>query len=175
MRTGKYEDFLIISEKNRNGSETHTVHSVFHNYIPVVRFDPNNLIERRIAAIDLVERLSCSHSVAGNICGFHRNTVSKLCQTKIYLGIEAALKDNRGLKSPYKYTKDIKVTIQELLNGHPDWSDQRIADQASSELAINISRSAIARIRTASETSTSEREMPKEELLEMGAALLGRP
>jgi hypothetical protein len=38
--------------------------------------------------------------------------------------------------------------IEKLLSEHPEWKDQDIADQATKDLGINVSRSAVARIRT---------------------------
>lgn len=167
MRTGKYENFLIIKEKGKNGGETHKIHSVFHKYFPVAQFTPNNHIERRIAAVDLVKKCSCSHAVAGEICGYHRNTVSKLCQMKELLGIEALFEDNRGLKAPLKYTETIRSGIQELLNAHPDWKDQMIADEASSQFGMKISRNAVARVRTGGAKQTEEKEPSTEDLIEL--------
>jgi transposase len=167
MKTGKYEGFLILKEKKKNGGEIHKVHSVFHNYFPAVQFNSCDPIERRIAAVDLVEKCACSHSVAGEICGFHRNTVSKLCERKELLGIEALFEDNRGLKSPLKYTESLRADIQALLKEHPDWTDQMLADEASSKLGMTISRSAIARIRSRGVSESKEKEPTTEELIEL--------
>lgn len=167
MITGKYEGFHIIVEKGANGSQIHKVHSVFHNYLPVVQFNPSSLIERRIAVVDLVERNLCTHEVAGQICGFHRNSVSKFCQIKEVLGTEGLLEDRRGLKSPVKYKGNIKDEIQMIIKEHSDWTDQKIADEATSKLGLKVSRSAVARIRTGGMKSPKEKEPTIEELIEL--------
>ena len=101
-----------------------------------------------MAAIDLVELKYCSRKVAGCICGFSRNTVSKLINIKKIYGIEGVIKENRGLKSPYKYVKKVRAQILKLLENNPHWTDQEIADQAAKDLETDVSRSAVARIRT---------------------------
>lgn len=145
MKTGKFKGFHIIKETNKRGIARHTV---FLKYIPVARFNADNANERKLAAIDLAERELCDQKTAGEICGFHRNTVFKLLRTKKLLGIEAIIEDHRGLKSPYKYVGEVRTHIKKLLRKYPDKTDQQIAEQASMDLPIAISRSAVARIRT---------------------------
>ena len=145
LQTGKYCGFHIIKSHDRNSK---TVHIVFLNYVPVVQFNPGKAGERKLAAIDIVEKGLCTQSQAGNICGFHRNTVFKLLRTKKYLGIEAVLKDDRGHKSPFKYIGKVRSYIKKLLRKYPEINDQAIADMAAEGLKMEISRSAVARIRT---------------------------
>lgn len=145
MKTGKFKDFHIIKETDKRAITRHTV---FLKYIPVVRFNVDNANERKLAAIDLVERELCKQKTAGEICGFHRNTVFKLLRTKKLMGIEAVIEDHRGLKSPYKYIGKVRSHIKKLLRKNPDATDRQIADCASKDLKITISRSAVARIRT---------------------------
>jgi len=102
MKTGKYRGFHIIKERDKRGR---IVHIVFMQYIPVARFDSGSVNERKLASIDLVEKGVCTQKVAGNICGFHRNTVFKLIRTKKILSIEAIIENNRGLKAHYIYWK----------------------------------------------------------------------
>jgi transposase len=116
--------------------------------VPVARFDIDNLVERRLAAIELVERNICNQKTAAKICDFHRNTVFKLLRTKRILGLQAAIEDHRGLKQPLKYIGELRSHIKKLLRQHPDWPDQQIADQAAKYLELEVSRSAVARIRT---------------------------
>ena len=66
----------------------------------MARFEQDNINERKLAAIELVERGHCNQTVAGKICEFHRNTVFKILRTKRILGIEAVFEDNRGPKLP---------------------------------------------------------------------------
>jgi len=165
MKTGKYRGFHIIKERDKRGR---TVHTVFRKYIPVVRFDSGSVNERKLAAIDLVEKGLCTQKVAGNICGFHRNTVFKLIRTKRILGVEAIIEDNRGLKAPYKYIGKVRSRIKKLLQKYPDWTDQAIAEEAAKDLQIEISRSAVARIRTEKQDRQRDRQMPtKAELIAM--------
>jgi hypothetical protein len=147
-RIGK---FLTICSQDSPGR---TVKYVFLNTTPVVHFDIHNATERKIAVIELVERSLCNHKTAGRLCGFHRNTVTNIVQSKKLLGIEAVFSDDRGLKKPYKYVEAVCSHIKELLSGHPEWKDQDIADQASKDLGIEISRSAVARIRTGDQESS---------------------
>jgi hypothetical protein len=83
----------------------------------------DNINERKLAAIELVERCRCSQTIAGEICGFHRNTVFKLLRIKRILGIEAVFEDDRGAKSPSKYIGRVRSHIKKLLRKHPDWTD----------------------------------------------------
>ncbi|MEA3361166.1 MAG: hypothetical protein U9R17_17405 [Thermodesulfobacteriota bacterium] len=124
------------------------IKTVFYKYVPVARFKTDDVNERKIAAIELVERGFCHQKHAGAICGFHRNTVFNLVRTKKLLGLEAVFEDNRGLKSAYKYINEIRSHIKKLQRKYPDWIDQAIADQAAKDLNMEISRSAVARIRT---------------------------
>ncbi|KPA18604.1 hypothetical protein MHK_001178, partial [Candidatus Magnetomorum sp. HK-1] len=152
MKTGKYNEFIILIQKDERGND---IHVVYYKYIRICQFNPQSNAERRLAAIDLVELKYCSRKVAGDICGFSRNTVSKLINIKKIYGIEGVIKENRGLKSPYKYVKKVRALILKLLKNNPHWSDQEIADQATKELETDVSRSAVARIRT-------ENRQPKE-------------
>ncbi len=144
------------------------IHTVFRKYIPVARFDSGSVNERKLAAIDLVEKGLCTQKVAGDICGFHRNTVFKLIRTKTILGVEAVIEDNRGLKSPYKYIGKVRIHIKKLLRRHPDWTDQAIGEEAAKDLRVEISRSAVARIRTEKQDKQRDKQLPsKAELIAM--------
>lgn len=145
MKTGKYNEFIILVQKDERGND---IHVVYYKYIRICQFNPQSTAERRLAAIDLVELKYCSRKVAGCICGFSRNTVSKLINIKKIYGIEGVIKENRGLKSPYKYVKKVRAQILKLLENNPHWTDQEIADQAAKDLETDVSRSAVARIRT---------------------------
>jgi len=145
LKTGKYKEFIILKQKDECGNN---IHVVYYKYSRICQFNPQMNSERRLAAIDLVELKYCSIKVAGDICGFSRNTVTKLINIKKKYGIEGVIQENRGLKSPYKYVKNVRAKILELLENNPDWIDQKIADQATKDLETDISRSAVARIRT---------------------------
>jgi len=151
-KSEKFGDFFTLcspDERNRK------IKYIFMDRRPVVHFDIDSTAERKIAVVHLVERGICNIKTAGELCGFHRNTVSKIIQTKKILGIEAVLSDDRGLKKPYKYIGQVCSHIEKLLSNHPEWKDQDVADQAGRDLDMEISRSAVARIRTGEEEKPS--------------------
>jgi transposase len=164
-RTGKINAHIIVIE---NKTKKGIIVFVYYDYIPVAKFNVDNLFERRFAAVELVERGICNQTTAAEICGFHRNTVANLLSLRQLLGIEAVVEDNRGLKKPLKYVEEIQVVIERLLREHSDWTDQQIADQAARELTMDISRSAVARIRTSGKEEEEEQKIPdKKSLLEL--------
>jgi len=152
-RVGK---LIIFQEHDLKGD---LIKTVFYKYVPVARFKTDDVNERKIAAIELVERGFCHQKHAGTICGFHRNTVFNLVRTKKLLGLEAVFEDNRGLKSPYKYINEIRSHIKKLQRKYSDWTDQAIADQAAEDLNMEISRSAVARIRTEKADNRRDRNL----------------
>lgn len=153
--------------KERNG-QGRIIIFVYFDYIPVARFDQDDINERKIAVIELVEQGHCNQTIAGDICGFHRNTVFKILRTKRILGIEAVFEDNRGPKGPYKYIGKVRIHIKKLLRKYPDWKDQDIADRAARDLQMDIARSAVARIRTEKEDSKRLKNQPsRAELIAM--------
>lgn len=164
-KSEKFGDFFTLCSSDERGRK---IKYVFLDRRPVIHFDIDSPAERKIALVQLVERGICNIKTAGELCGFHRNTAGKILQTKNILGIEAVLSDDRGLKKPYKYVDDVRSHIEKLLSEHPEWKDQDIADQASRDLNIQISRSAVARIRTGDEeqspmpTKTDLFDMAKE-------------
>jgi transposase len=133
--------------------------TVFFKYIPVVKFDTSDNAERRIAAVALVEQGICNQEIAGSICDFHRNSVSKFMAIKSHFGIKALLADNRGLKKPLKYNDDVKQTIKCILEAHPEWKDYQVANQAAIELDTEISRSAVARVRTSLGSNNNDEQI----------------
>ena len=142
--------FLVIEQLDERRRLFKTV---FIDYIPVVRFDVHQIKERRLAAVELVERSVCDRKTAGHLCGFHRNTVVRLVRIKRLLGLDAIVNDARGLKAPYKYADEIRSHIKNLLHNSAGWTDQAIADHAAKNLGLNISRSSVARIRTANQVN----------------------
>lgn len=151
-KSEKFGDFFTLCSSDERGRK---IKYVFLDRRPVIHFDIDSPAERKIALVQLVERGICNIKTAGELCGFHRNTASKIIQTKRILGIEAVLSDERGLKKPYKYIGQVCSHIEKLLSEYPGWKDQDIADQASRDLDMNISRSAVARIRTGEEGAPS--------------------
>ena len=135
----------VITEKDYRDR---CIKRIYLDYIPVAMFNQDDLNERRLAAVELVERGICTQTNAGKICDFHRNTVFKLLRAKRLLGVEAIFEDHRGPKGPYKYVNNIRSHVKKLLRKYPEWKDQDIADMATNDLKIVVSRSAVARIRT---------------------------
>ena len=165
VKSEKVGNLVIFQENDMKGD---LIKAVFFNYAPVARFNTDDVNERKVAAIELVERGLCNQKHAGSICGFHRNTVFKLLRTKRLLGLEAIFEDNRGLKVPYKYINEIRSHIKKLQRQYPDWTDHAIADQAAKDLNIEISRSSVARIRTEKADNRRDKNRPgKKELIEL--------
>ncbi len=157
--------FLVIEQLDERGRLFKTV---FLDYIPVTRFDVDQIKERRMAAVELVERDICNRKTAGILCGFHRNTVIRLVRAKRLLGVDAILNDARGLKAPYKYVDGIRSRIKKLLQNGPDLTDQAIAEQASRELQLSVSRSSVARIRTGQDAAAKgANQLSRKELMDM--------
>ncbi len=163
-KTERIDRFMIMAHTDMRGRVLKTV---FLNHVPVVHFHVDDISERKLAAIELVERCLCINRVAGRICGFHRNTVFKLLRTKRLLGLEAVFKDDRGLKEPYKYVNEVRSHIKQILRKYPDWTDQAVADQATLDLGMNISRSAVARIRNEGKEPQKLVLPSKNELMEL--------
>jgi transposase len=157
-------EFLIVTKEEpyRN------IKTIFLKYIPVVHYDVDNLIERRLAVIELVERDICSNKIAAELCDFHRNTVINLLRTKRLLGIEAVCQDGRGRKEPLKFITELRLHIKTLICKYPDWSDQKIADRSALELKTEISRNTVNRIRN--EKQNQKMKLPdKKELMDSAA------
>jgi len=164
MKTERIAGFMIMAQRDIRGR---VIKTVFLNYVPVAHFHAEDASERKLAAIELVERGLCTNKVAGKICGFHRNTVFKLLRTKRLLGLEAVLKDDRGLKEPYKYVNEVRSQIKQILRKYPDWTDQAVAEQAAKDLGMSISRSAVARIRNEQKGRQGPTLPTKSELIEL--------
>ena len=124
MIATKYKSYRLDRFYISEQPDTHgcVIKTVFFNYVPVVQFNVERANERKLAAIELVVRCICNQKMAGKICGFHRNTVHKLGQTKALLGLEAVLRDERGASVPYKYVNEVRSHIKKLLRKYPDWS-----------------------------------------------------
>jgi len=148
----------------------HITKLVFVDFIPVTRFRSDNVNECKLAAVQLVENCHCTQAEAADICGFHRNTVFKILRIKRILGVEAIFEDHRGPKGPFKYISEVRSHIKKLLRKNPDLKDQDIADQASKDLKIEISRSSVARIRIEKQNMT-ERKLSKAEVIAAAAVI----
>ena len=157
-------DFLVVTKDDLQ----RTTKTIFFGYTPVVLFDADVLFERRLAVIELLERNICNSRIAAELVGFHRNTVLNLLRTKRLLVIEAACKDERCCKQPYKFIGEIRLHIKKLICTHPDWSDQKIADRSALDLKMEMFRSIVSRIRN--EKLNKNVKLPdKKELMERAA------
>lgn len=144
-----------------------TFRKVFVDYVPVAYFNFDEINERKMAVIELIEQGHCNQKEAAIICEFHRNTIFKILRVKRLLGIEAVFEDNRGPNGPFKYVGKIRSHIKRLIRSHPNWIDQKIADLASKELSMEVSRNAVARIRSEKEDKNwRNRKRSKSDLLE---------
>ena len=162
--TERNGDFLIYTKEENH----RVIKTIFLDYTPLVHFDVDILFERRLAIIELVERKLCNNKTAAELCGVHRNTVSNLLETKRLLGTEAACKDDRFCKKPYKYIGEIRLHIEKLIHLNPEWNDQKIADRAAIDLKMELFHSTVARIRKAKPDRIME--VPdKKELMEHAA------
>jgi len=157
---------LLIKQKDKSNQ---LIITVCYDYVPVAKFNKDILSERKLAAIELVEQKICNQQTAAQICGFHRNTVTNFLTIKNNLGIKALIEDNRGLKKPLKYIDNVRQTIERLLSEHEHYSDQQIAQLASEELKMDISRSGVLRIRTASSSPDEDDEtiFSRDQLMEL--------
>jgi len=144
-RSEKIGGLKVFTELRANGTTRKTV---YQNYVPIVCFNPDLINERKLAVVELVGGAHCTQRIAGKICGFHPNTVFKLLRIKRLLGIESIFDDSSGPKGPFKYIGTIRSHIKKLLRQHPELKDQDIAEKASIDLQMKISRSSVARIRT---------------------------
>jgi len=167
MKSERISGLRVFTQKD---GRDRTFIVVYKDYVPIVFFYIDNINERRLAAVQLVDNGFCSQKMAGKICGFHPNTVFKLLRAKRLFGIEAIFDDDRGPKGPYKYVNEIRLHIKKLLRKYPEWTDQAIADQASKDLKLDISRSAAARIRTEKQDKKAKRnKLTKAELVKLAA------
>ena len=156
---------LVIKQTDRRN---HLTVTVYYDYIPVAKFKHDDLAERKLAAVELVERGICNKKTTAQICGFQRNSIANFLMIKSTLGIESLLEENRGLKKPLKYTDDVRPTIERLLSEHADCSDQQIAKLASEQLDMDIHRNGVARIRVSNlPNDNNEPIFFKDRLLEL--------
>lgn len=167
----RIKDLFILSQVEHRPLRGNRIRSrVFFRYVPVASFYEEDLASQKIAAIQLVEVGLASIQEAAEVVGLHRNTVSETIKTKQLLGIESAIKDDRGRKQPIHYTPAIKAHITKLLENHPDWSDEQIAKEAAKNLKTRVSRQAVARIRVSHfEAATKLTPPSKKELMEIEA------
>lgn len=119
---------------------------VFYGYLPLVRFDPDDWIERRLAAVRLAEEFDIPYKYVGRICGMHRDTVSKLMKTKRLLGMRYLLENNRGPKAPWKVIDDIINKIDQFVKKQPDIKNKEIVNALKDD-GVNISETSVRRVR----------------------------
>lgn len=145
----RVKNLLITSKEEQRPLRGNRVCcQVFFQYVPVASFYKDDPASQKIAAVHLVESGLASKTDAAEIVGLHRNTISKTVRTKKLLGISKAIQDDRGRKYPIRYTPEIKAHIIILIENCPELTDTQIAKQATRDLKTEISRQAVARIRT---------------------------
>ncbi len=129
----------------------------FYQNVPVASFYEEDLPSKKIAAIHLVESGLTTINGAAKIVGLHRNTISKALINNRKFGIRYVIKDNRGLKRPFRYTLEITAHIINLLKKPSHWSDTNIANKASKELKIKISCQEVSHLKTTLKIKTRVR------------------
>ena len=168
------ENFQIFPETERSPLRgERTIRRVFYNYTPVVFFYDDDLVSKKVAAIQLVNLGLATIIEAAEVVGLHRNTVSNALNINRALGLGAIIQDDRGRKGPIYYTPEKQKHIINLLESNPGETDEKIAQQASEELGTKISRQAVARIRvdySQSKPFTVSPVPSKKELMELDAA-----
>jgi hypothetical protein len=119
---------------------------VFYGCLPLVRFNPNDWVDTRLAAVRLADEFEIPYKYVARICRMNRNTVSKLVKTKRLLGIRYLLENNRGPKAAWKLVDDITDRIDQLVSEQPDVTNKQIVD-ALREAGLDISETSVRRVR----------------------------
>lgn len=166
IKSERYKNgkLLVYTDQDIIGKTTKTV---YYDYRPVIRFDPNIQSEQKKAAIDLYELGHCTRGVAAKISGLHRNTVYKILKTKKLLGLEAAIQSDNGPKAAWKYILEIRTEIKKIIRKYPEWSDEEVAEEGSKRLGMEITRSGVQRIRREKEKNKEAREKKEVPLKEI--------
>ena len=131
---------------------------VFYGYLPLVRFNPHDWIETRLAAVRLADEFEIPYKYIASICDMHRDTVSKLVKTKRLLGMRYLLDNNRGPKAPWKLVDDIVNQIYQLVNKQPDIKNSQIVT-ALNKSGFDISETSIRRIRNRNRAPSLKKEL----------------
>ena len=131
---------------------------VFYGCLPLVRFNPNDWTETRVAAVRLADEFEIPHKYVARICRMNRNTVSKLVKTKRLLGIQYILEKGRGPKAPWKLVDDIIQRIDQLVNNQPDITNKQIVDVLK-EAGLDISETSVRRVRNRYQTLSLKKEL----------------
>jgi len=147
----KIDGHLKFFEKNG------LVH-VFYGYLPLVRFNPHDWVDKRLAAVRLADEFEIPHHYVARICGVHRDTVSQWVKTKRLLGIRYLLGKDRGPKAPWKLVDDIVRHIDQLVTEQPDIKNHQIV-AILNKSGVDISETSVRRIRNRNQQPSLKQEL----------------
>jgi hypothetical protein len=141
---------------------------VFYGYLPLVRFNHADWVERRLAAVRLADEFELPYKYVARICRMNRNTISKLVKTKRLLGMQHILENNRGPKAPWKLIDEIVRQIDQLVKEQPDIKNKGIVS-ALKEAGFEISETSVRRVRNRHQPRSLKEELtsPPSSLLQM--------
>jgi transposase len=131
---------------------------VFYGYLPLVRFNPNDWVEKRLAAVRLADEFEIEYQYVARICGVHRDTVSQWVKTKRLLGIRYLLDKDRGPKAPWKLVDDIVRQIDQLVTEQPDIKNNQIVNILNKS-GFDISETSVRRIRNRTQRPSLKQEL----------------
>jgi hypothetical protein len=131
---------------------------VFYGYVPLVRFNPNDQVEKRLVAVRLADEFDIPYHYVARICAVHRDTVSLWVKTKRLLGMRYLLDKDRGPKAPWKLVDDIVRHIDQLITEQPDITNNQIVDILSKS-GIDISETSVRRIRHRNQQPSLKQEL----------------
>jgi hypothetical protein len=131
---------------------------VFYGYLPLVRFNPNDWIEKRLAGVRLADEFEIPYQYVARICGVHRDTVSQWVKTKRLLGIRYLLDKDRGPKAPWKLVADIVHQIDQLVTEQPGIKNNQIVNILNKS-GFDISETSVRRIRNRNQQPSLKQEL----------------
>jgi hypothetical protein len=131
---------------------------VFYGYLPLVRFNPNDWVDKRLAAVRLADEFEIPHHYVARICDVHRDTVSQWVKTRRLLGIRYLLGKDRGPKAPWKVVDDIVCHIDQLVTEQPDIKNNQIV-AILNKSGFDISETSVRRIRNRSQQPSLKHEL----------------
>jgi hypothetical protein len=135
----KINGHLKFFEKNGN------IH-VYYGYLPLVQFNPDDWLEKRLAAVRLADEFQIPYKFVARICDLHRDSVSKFVKTKRFLGLGALCKNDRGPKAPWKIVDEVIEKIKTLVHENPKIQNQQLVEQLRAA-GFEVSETSVRRIR----------------------------
>jgi len=119
---------------------------VYYGYLPLVQFNPDKWLEKRLAVVRLADEFKIPYKFVSRICNMNRNTVSKLVKTKRYLGLEALCKKGRGPKAPWKIVDAVIEKTKKLVHENPRIQNKALMKQLNAA-GYDVSETSVRRIR----------------------------